>query len=263
MTPELRLLGPVQLWRGDRQVDLGSGKQRCVLAVLCLADGRPITVESVIDRVWDDTPPPTARSTLFSYICRLRKILASSTLQLANVDGGYRLDAVPDSVDLWRARTLVARARTADPRAASALLEQAVALYAGTALCGLRGGWIERARQWIDGEFQALLDLRYATELRLGRHAQIVGPLVEHAAAYPNDERLAGHLMRALSGCGRAGEALATYAAIRRTLAEEFGTQPGPELVDLHRQILAGDRRLAPSYAVQCRVTRNASRRYA
>jgi DNA-binding SARP family transcriptional activator len=245
---ELRLLGPVQLRYGERQIGLGSSKQRCVLAALGLAEGRPVTVETLIDRVWDQTPPTSCRATLFSYVSRIRRILgeaAESAFELGKTDGGYRLGADPDRVDLWRARALVAAARTrveaGELEAANRLLADAGGLYQGTALAGLTGNWVDRARHWIGQEYQSLLDLRYETALRLGRHADIVVELGRDVAAFPSNERLAGHLLLALYRCGRVGEALSCYAQTRKTLADELGADPGTELVELHSRILAAD----------------------
>ena len=50
----LRLLGPVQLWAGDRQVDLGPARQRTVLAALAVDAGTPVSLDTLIGRVWDD-----------------------------------------------------------------------------------------------------------------------------------------------------------------------------------------------------------------
>src|SRR6266545_3322648 len=70
---EFRLLGPVEVWTAAGPVDVGPSRQRAVLAALLVDAGRPVTVETVIDRVWGDTPPDRVRHTLYVYVARLRK----------------------------------------------------------------------------------------------------------------------------------------------------------------------------------------------
>ena len=75
---KLRILGPTQLWVAGRQLDLGPVKQRTVLAALLVDAGRAVSVETLIDRVWPDGPPSGVRSGLYSYIAKLRRVLAQA-----------------------------------------------------------------------------------------------------------------------------------------------------------------------------------------
>lgn len=58
---EFRLLGPVEVWAAGRLVDAGQPRQRSVLAALLVDAGRPVTWETLVDRVWGETPPELAR----------------------------------------------------------------------------------------------------------------------------------------------------------------------------------------------------------
>src|ERR1700733_5847752 len=111
-TVEFRGLGPVELWHGGQRHDLGSSKkERCVLAVLLWALGRPVPGDMLIDRVWGDRPPPQVRTSLYTYISRLRGRIqhGDSDARLLSGSGSYTLKADPESVDLYQFRRLRGR----------------------------------------------------------------------------------------------------------------------------------------------------------
>ena len=60
-------------------------------------------------------------------------------------------------------------------------------------------------------------------------------------AENPLRERLHAQRMLALYRCGRQAEALEAYRQARRTLVEEIGVEPAPELRRLHDAILRQD----------------------
>src|SRR5690349_3421974 len=99
----LRLLGPMELRVDGRSVPLGPSRQRTVLAALAVDAARPVPVDTLIARVWDDKPPDGVRSGLYSYVTRLRRVLRQADgVTLDHRAGGYLLDLDPDSVDLLR-----------------------------------------------------------------------------------------------------------------------------------------------------------------
>src|SRR4051812_45442530 len=110
---DLRVLGPVQVWVAQEPVDVGSAKQQTVLAALLVDAARPVTTETLIDRVWGETRPASARSGLYSYVARLRRALRQASIagdppiRLEYVPAGYRLDVDPHQVDLHRFRRLI------------------------------------------------------------------------------------------------------------------------------------------------------------
>lgn len=240
---DFRLLGAVEARTGDAVVDLGPSVRRAVLAVLLLDAGRPVPIETLIDRLWQDRPPERARDTLYSYLSRLRAVL--SPIPGAAVErrsGGYAITVDPARVDLHRFRDLVSKAAGAvDDAEAAGHLEAALALWRGEPLTGVDLPWFERLRT-------GLLAERFAAEreytdvvLRLGRHAAVLPGLQSRAEEYPLDERLAGQLMLALHRCGRSSEALERYGRLRQSLVEQLGCEPGAAVAELHRRILADD----------------------
>jgi tetratricopeptide (TPR) repeat protein len=77
--------------------------------------------------------------------------------------------------------------------------------------------------------------------LRLGRHQELIPQLLEVTAQHSLQERFHAQLMLALAGTGQRAQALHAYQQARRVLVDELGVEPGQELSDIHRQILAGD----------------------
>jgi DNA-binding SARP family transcriptional activator len=242
------VLGPVEVWADDRPVNAGHARQRAVLAALLLDAGRAVPLDVLIDRVWGEDPPRSVRNVAYGYVGRLKTLLAAAHdpgVTLSRRADGYLLQARPDQVDVHRFRGLVAHAAAGDDERAGVLLEEAMALWRGTALAGLDSPWLNGQRARLELERVAatgdLTDIR----LRRGEHAELAGELAARAAASPADERLVGQLMLALYQCGRQAEALRWFEQTRRHLAGELGADPGPELRALHEQILRADRSLA------------------
>jgi DNA-binding SARP family transcriptional activator len=113
---EFRVLGPIELWVAEKQHELGSAKERCLLAVLLLAGGRPVSRDTLIDRVWAEKPPAEVSQSLNAYISRLRGTLraagSSDEAELRSASHTYVLDVDPEKVDVFRSRNLRGRAVT-------------------------------------------------------------------------------------------------------------------------------------------------------
>ncbi|GAA4607803.1 DNA-binding SARP family transcriptional activator/tetratricopeptide (TPR) repeat protein [Actinoplanes octamycinicus] len=237
------VLGVVEAWIGGRSVELGHARQRCVLGVLLVEAGRPVTVDQLIDRVWGGSAPQRAAGALYSYLSRLRGAIAGADgVEVRREPGGYLLTVDPHAVDLHEFRDLSALARAAESdRAAADLFGRALELWRGEPFAGLDTPWLGATRRTLLGErFAAELD-RNDVLLRLGRHAELLPALSAAIAEHPLDERLAGQAMLTLYRCGRQADADEQYRRIRRALADELGSDPGAALRRLHEQILAAD----------------------
>ncbi len=241
---EFRVLGSVEASMDGRIVELGHARQRSLLAVLLVEANRPVPTDRLIDCAWDTGRSTPGQDTLYSYLSRLRRALApaSDTVQLVRRSGGYLLEVDEDAVDLHRFRRLVQQARTSTPDdVATALLEDALGLWRAEAFSGLDSPWLTGLRVSLANErFAGQLD-HADRALRAGRHDALLPVLSARAEAHPFDERVAGQLLLALYRCGRQADALSAYQRIRQRLSEELGTDPVPQLQQLHQQILRGD----------------------
>jgi DNA-binding SARP family transcriptional activator len=241
---EIRLLGPVEAYLGRRKVELLRPQLRTVLAVLAAEAPRPVSPETMIDRVWNDEPPPAARGVLYSHIARIRRLLeAGGGTAVVRQAAGYALQVNTDDIDLHRFRRLAAEAaevhRTDRERADR--LDAALSLWRGTPLADVPGDWAARTRfAWL----QQRLDVAVAwaqAHLRLGHSDRVIGGVRDLLAEFPLAEPLAAAMMRGLAMAGRDAEALECFAAVRRRLADELGADPGAELQGVHRAILRGE----------------------
>ncbi|MFD5316087.1 BTAD domain-containing putative transcriptional regulator [Streptomyces sp. NPDC127098] len=236
------VLGPVRALRGADEIPLGPPRQRAVLTALLLRAPRPVSAERVITTVWGDDAPAHAVNLVQKYVSGLRRCLPDSA-PITLSSGGYSLHP-GDGFDLWEFEQLLATARAARAggRAdtASEALTEATALWRGPLAEGIGGPGIELERDRLAEQQLIAFEDLYALGLLLGRGPDSVPELVRLAAEHPQRERLHGLLMRALAQSGRQIEALDVYARIRRRLADEYGTDPGPELRSAHQQVLSG-----------------------
>ncbi|MBO0515559.1 AfsR/SARP family transcriptional regulator, partial [Streptomyces beijiangensis] len=235
-----RLLTTTQAVRDDGSaVPLGGARLRALLAVLALRPGRTVRVGVLVDEVWDGEPPADAAGALQALVARLRRALGPGAV--ASDDGGYRLCAEPDDVDLYRFERLAgegARAlESGDPVKAAALLEDALGLWQGEVLADLPDRTAVAAR-WEARRLEAQR-ASLAAAVALGRAEEALPELGALCEGHPLDEPLQALRIRALRGAGRTAQALEAYEGVRRGLAEELGADPGPELRSLHAELLA------------------------
>jgi DNA-binding SARP family transcriptional activator len=243
---EFRILGPVEAFLDHRPVDLGPPKQRAVLAALLFDTGRPVPMETLIGRVWQNRPPARPRENLYAYVARLRHALgldaggSGTNPAIVRTSGGYLLDTDADNVDLHRFQRLTARARAphTDRETRSGLLVSAIDLWRGTPLAGLAGDWADRVRAWLEDERASALAQLADVQIELGRSDEVIHLLRAVLVGRPYDESLAAGLMRAQAAAGHHVAALHTYAAARRHIVSELGTEPSAELHRLHTDLL-------------------------
>src|SRR5258705_9402868 len=106
---EFRILGPAELWSAGQQHPVGAARVQGVLAILLLTPRTIVPVDLLIERLWDDRPPPKAKESLTVYIARLRASLrraVGDSVRLAGRANGYILNVDPESVDLHQFRRL-------------------------------------------------------------------------------------------------------------------------------------------------------------
>jgi DNA-binding SARP family transcriptional activator len=245
---EFRLLGPIEIWDGERLIDAGQPRQRCVLAALLVDAGRLVTWETLVDRVWGEDPPPAVRNALYAHITRIRQLLRrvetpGGGARLERRPGGYLLQVEPDRVDLHRFRRIVEQVRGGglSDQQRAARLREALELWRGEPLAGLAGDWAARTRELCHNQRLSTVAAWAQAEVRVGNPHAVIEPLTTLLDLYPLAEPLAAGLMRALQAAGHTAEALDLYRRMRDRLVEELGTDPGPELRQLHQAVLRGE----------------------
>ena len=246
---EFRVLGSIEVFEeGNGSITLGGPKQRAVLAHLLLRANHLVPADVLIDEVWGEEPPETARNALQSYASHLRKALGAARLEGSRA--GYRLRTEPAELDATRFQSLLRDARRLlpiDATAAIGAFNHALDLWRGPAFADLASEpslQAEAAR--LDELRLGALEDRIDAQLTIGHHGEVIGELEGLTARHPLRERFWEQLMLALYRSGRQAEALTAYQRAREILADELGIDPSPELRKLHERILAQSPELDP-----------------
>jgi len=260
------VLGPVEVRVGNQPIDLGTPRQRAIVAALAISHGRPVTTDGLVERVWGPTPPKGVVATLHSYIGTLRRALEPDrgprepATVLVTEGDGYALRTPSEERDDTRLEAAVARAREclkvvpdhlrpviatthADEVAACArALDEVLASWRGEPYPELGADLdTEAERTRLRGLRTAAQELRVVALLALGRHDDVLPALSRLTATHPLHERWWALHAVALSRSGRQADALATLQTLRSALAEELGVDPGDPVRELQTAILRQD----------------------
>lgn len=240
---EWRLLGDVGASVDGRSVTFKGHRHRAVLAYLLLDAGRTVTVDRIVDAVWGENPPKTARNTVQRFVADIRASLGTGAAFLVTVPNGYRLDADPGTVDLHRVDELLALDRGSatdivDP-AASDTWRSVINEFGGRPLSGVgEAVYAESARHRLAEIHANATESLAACEIDAGRHAAVLDMIEHFADQHPARDRACELLMLARYRSGRHTEALAGYDRFRRHLAEELGVVPAPAVEAMRMAIL-------------------------
>lgn len=244
----IALLGPLEVHRDGRPVNVPAGKSAELLVRLALDAGTAVRADRLVDDVWADDAVRTQRNTLQSKVARLRRALGDTAI--ATMGDGYALDIDRAQVDALAvidlAATVAALRSSGDDTAALALARSSLELYRGEALVGV-GAWADPHRARLDEARLALVEVRAAARVDLGEWSEAIGELEEALVAHPYQEQLWVQLVTALYRSGRQADALAALGRVRAVLADELGLDPGRQLRDLEHRILVHDPSLAGS----------------
>jgi DNA-binding SARP family transcriptional activator len=245
----IQLLGPVRVWRGDHELEIGGPRRRALLGMLANSR-RAVSRGELIDGLWGHDPPASADNSVHVNIAALRRVLeprrarrAPSHL-LTAIGSGYKLRLETGTLDTELLDQHMADARRLagqDPAAAARSLDAALRLWQGASLSGIPGPWADIERARLDELRQTATADRLDIMLTLGGHHQTLAELAALIRQHPLQERFRGQLMLALYRCGRQADALAAFADTSRVLAEQLGIDPGPALQRLRQQILTAD----------------------
>jgi DNA-binding SARP family transcriptional activator len=241
---EFRILGPLEVLDGGAPVQLSGRNQRALLTLLLLRTSQPLSTERLVDELWGENAPRTAATSLQNAVHQLRKLLGPDFLRTRPT--GYVLELDGAELDLSQFERLAREARaSADPADRSRLLRDALALWRGPPLadCELEDFAQAEIRRLEELRLGVLED-RIAADLEARADAELVAELELLVGSHPLRERLRAQLMLALYRSGRQADALSSYHDARRTLLDELGIEPGPELQALYGSILRQERSL-------------------
>lgn len=245
---EFRILGPTEVVDGGRRVRLPSGRGRALLALLVLHAGEPVSADRLIDELWGEDPPPTARTVVHGLVSKLRDVLEPGRREaglgsvLQTFASGYRLKIELEAVDAHRFKQLIDEAREASAEARAAKLSEALALWRGPALADFSyEPFAQRAINALEELRVQATEDRIEADLASGHAADLMPELEQMIQDHPFRERLRGSLMLALYRSGRQADALQAYLDARSVLADELGLEPGPALRELETAILRQD----------------------
>jgi DNA-binding SARP family transcriptional activator len=242
------ILGSLRIGKDHDPNLLTAPKVRQVLALLLLKANDMVPLETMLTELWP-TPPHTAATTTQTYIYQIRRFFAQSASMaeakriLATQPHGYILNIDPEQLDSTVFLKLAKKGRALFDAGlveeATESLHEALSLSRGPVLADLAVGPVLVGHvTYLEEELNQALELRIQAEFRLGRHRELIPELGALTAAQPYNEWFHARMIEALHLAGRRGSALDVYQRLRRTLADELGLYPSPELQELHYQVL-------------------------
>lgn len=243
-----RVLGPFEVVVDGVARDLSGRKPAELLAVLVLHSNQVVSTSRLVDELWGDEPPKTARKTLQVHVSRLRRELGETIPETRPT--GYLVVAEPGQIDAQEFEQLVEQGReelrSGNSEKAARLLRQALALWRGPVLAGMETeGSTRNVAMRLEDLRLVAVESRIDADLALGRHAGLVGELEALVSEHPYREAFRRQLMLALYRSGRQADALAAYRSARASLVEELGVEPGRDLRELEAAMLRQDPALA------------------
>lgn len=250
----ISILGPLDVTAGGRPVPVTGTRLRGLLIRLALDADRTVSVGALVEAVWPERTPKRPGHALQELVSRLRRTLPGEAA-IRSGAGGYRLEVAEAALDANRferlARGGLLSLRRGDLDHAIHQLREGLSLWRGPALVDVTdlpfaaaaAARLEELRVTAEeAAVAAELDLRPGDPLLITELERLI-------AAAPLRERLRLAHIRALHDAGRTAEALTVFDHYRTRLSTELGTDPGPDLSDLHLGLLRGElpaRRGAP-----------------
>lgn len=241
------MLGPLEIFSGGKLHEIRSARQRILLTMLLLHANQLVPTGALIDAIWDDMPPLTARSQLQACISGLRQqlVLVDAESEIATRSAGYMLVIQNDVLDIDTFEELArsGRACAAAGQADEAIrdLRAALALWRGAAAAGIESSLAQAAATRLNEDRLGVLEECIDLELALGRHRDLMGELSVLVQQYPMREKLRAQHMLCLYRSSRKADALESFREARQIFMDELGLDPGHDLRELERAILADD----------------------
>jgi SARP family transcriptional regulator, regulator of embCAB operon len=259
---KIRLLGPTTIVGEAVTMRLGAPKQRQVLALLALRAGKVVSIDDITEELWGAAPPRSASTAIQTYVCQLRKVLRNcfpdlpEKHMLATVDPGYVLRVQQESVDVFRFRESMDRARRLSSTAtteALTTLSGALDMLSGPPLADVRRGIVLQGDgAHVDDELMAAHQLKIHLEMRLGRYGAVIAHLRPLIVAYPFVESFQISLMESLYRVGRRRDAIRAYHQLRSRIQDELGVDPSQDAKNLYSEIISFDGDRTGAWDLRC-----------
>ncbi|MGH9274317.1 MAG: BTAD domain-containing putative transcriptional regulator, partial [Acidimicrobiales bacterium] len=244
----VRILGPIEIERGGRLIELSGRRERAVIALLLVNAGQVVSLDRMTEDLWDGAPPASAVTTLRAHVSRVRKALADGGVDdlLVTRDAGYslrvdalRIDATEFEEHATEGRRLLAEG---EPEEAAHHLGGALDLWRGTPFGEVGTSGFARAEvARLEEAYKTAREDRIDAGLQAGRHRELTAELDALVVDEPLRERLWGQRMLALYRSGRQADALRAYSELRTSLAENLGISPSVALQQLEVAMLCQD----------------------
>ncbi|MFE7980530.1 BTAD domain-containing putative transcriptional regulator [Streptomyces shenzhenensis] len=255
---EIGVLGPLVVSIDGTSVVPSAAKPRQLLALLAVNAGWDVNVATLTEELWESSPPSGPAGVVQTYVKQLRRAIGHALGPehehapkevLSRSYAGYALHMPAPVLEADLFQQLSGRGLRAlesgDDETAAKLLGEALAMWRGPVLADVRIGPALRVELLrLEEARRSALEGRITADLRLGRHAEVIGELLALTERFPLQESLHALLMLALYRCGRSWQALEIFRKLRASTAQELGIEPSLRLQKLHRAILAADPQL-------------------
>ena len=251
------LLGPVSVRSDGVGVPLGPPLRRTLLALLAWHRGSTVSVDRIVDALWEAEPPNRPEASIQAMMSHLRRAIEPDRGPRGHAEilrtqlPGYRLvlpaEAGLDVDDFRRALSAARAARSAgDHPSAAAAATHALQFWSGTPFAGaVDVAFVREATYRLEDERVAAQLIRADSAVALGRHDEVLGELEAMARAQTHDETVWRLLVLALYRSGRTADALTRHRTFVETQADELGLDPSPAFAELLERLLRQDPELA------------------
>ncbi|MCP5032770.1 MAG: AAA family ATPase, partial [Actinomycetia bacterium] len=244
------ILGPVTVTVDGIPVRLGGPRQVAVLARLLVDPGKIVSMDQLVDAVWDGDAPARPEVALRSYVSNLRRAIEpdrdrrAATSCIESRNPGYCLAIDSEAVDAHRFERLISAARSTPKTGACHLdlASEACELWRGEPFEGVtESDAIGAARSRLEELRLVATEIMVEAKLAVGHHEGVIAELERALSNNPLRERLTELMMLALYRAGRQSEALAVCSQLRKRLVDGQGIDPGRPVQELEHKILVHD----------------------
>lgn len=239
------VLGDVCVSGAAGVVRFNSGRERTIVSLLVVNANQAVALEKIVDVLWEEDPPKTARDQIYICISSIRRTLKEFDpgYRIETRSPGYRLVAGQDEIDVQvfdaRLHEALAEVRRgpATP-AAAARLRAAVTDWPGEPFPGVESSVIRSFAELLSQRRLAAIEECLRIEIGLGRHAPAAEELAELVVEHPLRAGFWFHYITVLHKLGRRADALLAYRRATREMTSALGVEPDPALNRLHAEIL-------------------------